>query len=111
MNTLAAGLALRWPSEVAFGATVTSPPHFFFGANTHAMHEAFRCRSDDGFSLEIVDNVRIAPRVPVGPGDRIRVQGELVPQGRRGPLVHWTHHDPGGHHPDGFIEFGGRRYA
>lgn len=111
MNTLAAGLASRFPSEVRFGATVTTAPWFFFGSGTHAMHEAFRCRSDDGYRVEIVDNVKIAPRLALRPGDRIEVQGELVPAGRHAPLVHWTHHDPRGVHQDGFIDFGGQRYA
>lgn len=111
MNTLAAGFALHAPSEVAFDATVTSAPHYFYGSNTHAMHEAFGVRSDDGRSLEIVDNVKLAPRVPVVPGDHISVVGELVPDAERGPLVHWTHHDPAGVHPSGYIELNGRRYA
>ena len=111
MNTLQAGFALRTPSEVAFAATVLTRPHFFYGTNTHAMHEAFQVRADDGHRLEIVDNVALAPRIPVAPGDRISVQGELVPDAARGPLVHWTHHAPSGHHQDGFIALHGRVYA
>jgi hypothetical protein len=111
MNTVRAALAQTSASEVRFGATVTSTPHFFWGSNTHAMHEAFRVKSDDGVGLEIVDNVALAPRIAVRPGDRIEVQGELVPGAARGPLVHWTHHDPSGVHPGGFIDWDGRRYA
>jgi hypothetical protein len=111
MNTLSAGLALQTPSEVAFSGVVLSRPHFFFGSNTHAMHEAFAVRGDSGQRVEIVDNVKIAPRVPVTPGDRVSVRGELVPQARHGPIVHWTHHDPEGQHPDGYIELDGRVYA
>ncbi len=111
MNTLATAFTLAHRSEVEFGATVTSRPHFFYGTNTHAMHEAFDVRSDDGHALSIVDNVALAPRVPVTVGDRIGVRGELIPDAARGPLVHWTHHDPAHVHPDGYIELGGRRYA
>jgi hypothetical protein len=111
MRSISEGLASNVPSEVLFGAIVLSQPHLFYGRNTHALHEAFSVRSDDGHDLEIVDNVRLAPRVPVSPGDRIRVQGELVPAAQRGPLVHWTHHDPAHRHPDGFIELNGRIYA
>jgi len=111
MNTLSAGLAAGVASEVTFDATVTSRPHFFFGTNTHALHEEFRCRSDDGHALEIVDNVKLAPRLPVGVGDRICVRGELIPDAAHGPLVHWTHHDPHGDHTGGYIDFNGRRYA
>jgi len=111
MNTLQAGFALHTPSEVDFGATVLTRPHFFYGSNTHAWHEAFAVQADDGHRLEVVDNVALAPRVPVAPGDHIEVRGVLVPEARRGPLVHWTHHDPSHRHPDGFIELRGRVYA
>ncbi len=111
MTTVAGGLAQHAPCEVAFSATVTSAPHFFYGTNTHAMHEEFSIRSDDGQALDVVDNVKIAPRVPVAVGDRIRLQGELVPDARPEPIVHWTHHDPRGLHPAGYIELNGMRYA
>ncbi len=111
MNTLASGFARERPSEVTFGGTVLSAPHFFYGSHTHAVHEAFDVRSDDGRRLEIVDNVALAPRVPVVVGDRIAVRGELIPDARPEPVVHWTHHDPGGAHADGYIELDGRRYA
>jgi hypothetical protein len=111
MNSLAAGFAANVPSEVRFAGTVASPPRYFFGRGTQAWHEAFNVTSDDGHRVEIVDNVKLAPRVPVVPGDRVVVQGELVPGASRGPLVHWTHHDPAQRHADGFIELHGRRYA
>ncbi len=111
MNTLSAGPSLRHATEVEFGAIVTTAPHFFYGRASHAVHEAFDVRTDDGRALEIVDNVALAPRVPVTIGDRIAVRGELVPNASRGPLVHWTHHDPAHIHPDGYIELDGKRYA
>jgi len=58
-----------------------------------------------------VDNVDIAPPVPVCPGDSIEVRGEMVHDRGRAPIVHWTHHDPGGTHEDGFIRLRGREYA
>jgi hypothetical protein len=111
MSSLFAALAGPLPVEVDFHASVTSAPCYFTGTLTHARHEAFDCRTDDGLALEIVDNVDLAPPVPVGPGDRIAIRGELVHDPGRGPLVHWTHHDPADRHPDGWIDFGGRRYA
>lgn len=98
-------------SQITFSGTVTSPPHFFYGTRTHAVHEAFDVRADDGRSLEVVDNVALAPRVPVVVGDRVAICGELVPDAKLGPIVHWTHHDPAHVHPDGYIELDGRRYA
>jgi len=98
------------PAEVTFDASVTSSPRFFFGERTRCMHEAFNVRTTAG-AVEIVDNVGIAPRVPVQPGDRIEVRGEMVHDPGRIPLVHWTHHDPQGRHPDGFIRLRGQVYA
>jgi hypothetical protein len=98
-------------SEVSLGATVTSTPHYFYGSVTHAMHEAFTIRTDQGQALEVVDNVGIAPRCPVKPGDHISLKGEYIPNGSHGPMVHWTHRDPDHKHEDGYIELNGRRYA
>lgn len=109
MNLRSAYAGTR-PAEVTFDASVTSSPRFFYGKNTRCMHEAFDARTAAG-GVEIVDNVCIAPRVPVQPGDRIQVRGEMVHDPGRTPIVHWTHHDPGGRHEDGFIRYRGRMYA
>jgi hypothetical protein len=105
-----AAYAGRAPARVDFEATVTSAARFFYGARSHATHEAFDVASSAG-PLEIVDNVDIAPRCPVQPGDRIEVRGEMVHDPGRLPVVHWTHHDPSGTHPGGFIRLRGRLYA
>lgn len=98
------------PAEITFEASVTSNPSFFLGARTKRMHEDFRAQTAVG-PVEIIDNVGIAPRIPVQPGDRIQVRGEMVHDPGRIPIVHWTHHDPGRHHADGFIRLRGRVYA
>ncbi len=107
---LAAAYAGKAPALVDFMATVASPPRFFYGARSHAMHEAFDVRSSAG-EIEVVDNVSIAPRCPVQPGDRIEIRGEMVHDPGRPPIVHWTHHDPARHHADGFIRLNGQFYA
>lgn len=107
---LAAAYAGTAPAQVDFQATVSSEPRFFYGSRTHCMHEAFEARSAAG-PLEVVDNVAIAPRCPVHAGDRVEISGEMVHDRGRPPVVHWTHHDPEHHHPDGFIRLRGRLYA
>ncbi len=64
--------------EIRFEGTVTTPPTFFYGRRSHAEHEQFDCRADDGRTIRVIDNVTLAPRVPVRPGDRVTVQGEEV---------------------------------
>lgn len=100
----------RQPAEVQFPARVTSAPHFFFGSRTRCEHESFDAQTQAG-PVEIVDNVGIAPPVPVRPGDRIDVRGEMVHDPGKIPIVHWTHRDPQGSHAGGFIRLRGRMYA
>lgn len=89
---------------------VTTQPTYFYGTHTHCEHEEFTVRTPIG-AVNVIDNVGIAPPVPVHPGDRIDVRGDLVHDRGRGPIIHWTHHDPGHHHADGFIRFQGKLYA
>ena len=98
------------PAEVAFPAQVTSEPRFFCGKRSQYTHESFEAQTPAG-PVEVVDNVTLAPRIPVRPGDRIRIRGEMVHDPGREPIVHWTHHDPEHRHADGFIELRGRVYA
>jgi hypothetical protein len=111
VDTLINALAGSLPAQVDFAATVTSRPHCFVGSRTHARHEAFTVRTDSGTALEIVDNIDLAPPIVLDPGDRVSVRGELVASPGHLPVVHWTHHDPARRHPDGWIDFAGRRYA
>ena len=111
MMTLARGLEQHVPCEVTFAGTVLGAPHFFYGTHSRAMHEEFQVRADEGRTVDVVDNVNIAPRIPVVGGDRVTLRGELVPDARGGPLVHWTHHDPQNRHAEGYIELNGKRYA
>lgn len=90
--------------------TVTSGPSFFFGTHTRCEHEQFTLATAQG-AVQVIDNVDIAPRVPVSPGDRVEVCGEMVHDPGRPPILHWTHHDPAHKHPDGFIRFAGKVYA
>lgn len=98
------------PAEVTFGARVTSAPNYFYGTHTHCVHEEFAAQTAAG-PVDVIDNVGIAPRVPVAPGDQIQVRGEMVHDPGRMPVVHWTHRDPAGRHADGFIRYQGRLYA
>ena len=97
--------------EVRYAGTVTTPPIFFSSKHSHRTHEQFDVRSDGGAPFRVVDNVSIAPRVPARPGDHVTVQGELVHARGQPPIVHWTHHDPGRRHADGFVALNGRVYA
>jgi Protein of unknown function (DUF3465) len=102
--------ASRGAAHVDFSAKVTSAPRFFYGSRSHFNHEAFDAASAAG-PVEVVDNVDIAPRCPVRPGDQVEVSGEMVHDPGKPPIVHWTHHDPENRHPGGFIRLHGKLYA
>jgi hypothetical protein len=57
----------------------------------------------------IAHNIDLAPRLPVERGSIVRLFGQYE-WNERGGLLHWTHHDPGGRHADGWIELDGQRY-
>jgi hypothetical protein len=97
--------------EVRYSGTVTTEPRFFTSRHSHREHEQFDARAGDGSTFRVVDNVTVAPRVPVHPGDYVTVQGELIHPGSGPPMVHWTHHDPRGRHAGGFVELNGHVYA
>ncbi len=98
------------PAQVDFSGTVAGKPHFFYGRCTRREHESFVVKTDAG-PVEVVDNVGLAPPVAVQRGDNVEVSGEMVHDPGRMPIVHWTHHDPSGKHPPGFIRWRGGIYA
>lgn len=108
--TLSAAYNSLRQSEVTFSATVSSDPNYFYGTHTHCMHEEFDAQTSAG-PVDVIDNVALAPRVPVKTGDQIQVRGEMVHDPGRIPVVHWTHHDPARTHEGGFIRVNGRTYA
>lgn len=73
-------------------------------------HQRFIVRLASGQTLLIAHNIDLAPRVAgLQPGDTVTVSGEYE-WNDRGGVIHWTHHDPEGRHPGGWIEHRGRRY-
>lgn len=107
---LSAAYSAHGRAEVTFAAQVTTPPDYFCSLRTHRQHESFGAQTCAG-PIKIVDNVGIAPPVPVVPGDRVEVRGEIVHDPGQMPIVHWTHHDPSGRHSPGFIRLHDRLYA
>lgn len=71
-------------------------------------HQRFLLRLQSGATLLVAHNVDIAPRVePLHEGDTVEYQGEFA-WNPKGGVVHWTHHDPAGHHPPGWLRHDGR---
>ena len=77
--------------------------------NDGSRHQRFIVTLHDGKTVLIAHNIDLAPRVPVSVGDTIRFHGEYE-WNIQGGLVHWTHHDPDGSQPGGWIEHKGKTY-
>lgn len=73
-------------------------------------HQRFIVRLSSGQTLLIAHNIDIAPRVPgLVRGESIIFHG-VYEYNAEGGLIHWTHHDPEGWHPGGWLEYRGIRY-
>lgn len=73
-------------------------------------HQRFIIVTDGGQSLLVAHNLDLAPRLDgLAGGDRVVVYGEYE-WNAQGGVMHWTHDDPQGVHPAGFIDWRGRRY-
>lgn len=77
--------------------------------NEGSRHQRFIIETSTGQSLLVAHNIDLAPRVPVGMGDKITLKG-VYEWNDRGGVVHWTHHDPRGQEPGGFIKYRGKTY-
>lgn len=73
-------------------------------------HQRFIIQLNSGQTLLIAHNIDLAPRIPgLSNGDRIAFNGEYE-WNAKGGLIHWTHHDPNGRHPAGWIKHNGKTY-
>jgi hypothetical protein len=73
-------------------------------------HQRFIIRLESGRTLLVAHNIDLAQRIDtLRTGDRVAFYGEYE-WNPKGGLVHWTHHDPQGRHPAGWIRHDGRTY-
>lgn len=73
-------------------------------------HQKFIVRLQSGQTLLINHNIDLAERIgDLKVGDRIYFRGQYE-WNEKGGMVHWTHHDPQGRHPGGWLQHNGKRY-
>lgn len=75
-----------------------------------SQHQRFIVKLKSGQTILIAHNIDIAPRInSLKAGDHINFYGEYE-WSAKGGVVHWTHHDPGGRHENGWLNHGGKMY-
>jgi Protein of unknown function (DUF3465) len=75
-----------------------------------SQHQRFIVRIPSGQTLLVAHNIDLAPRLDgLSRGESVTLHGQFE-WNDRGGVIHWTHRDPQGVHPGGYIERQGRRY-
>ena len=78
--------------------------------NNGSRHQRFIVRLDSGLTVLVAHNTDLAPRVDaLRAGDAIAFSGEYE-WNPKGGVIHWTHHDPQGRHPGGWLKHDGQTY-
>lgn len=73
-------------------------------------HQRFLLELESGHSLLVAHNIDLAPRVDnLREGEQLEFYGEYE-WNKKGGVIHWTHHDPKGKHPGGWLKYHGRVY-
>jgi hypothetical protein len=78
--------------------------------NDGSRHQRFILKLASGQTVLVAHNIDLAPRIPsLAAGDRVDFCGEYE-WNSKGGVIHWTHHDPGGRHPGGWLKHRGKTY-
>ncbi|HEY6528039.1 MAG TPA: DUF3465 domain-containing protein [Cellvibrionaceae bacterium] len=78
--------------------------------NDGSRHQKFLVRLSSGLTLLIAHNIDLAPRVNnLKVSDAIEFFGEYE-WNEKGGVIHWTHQDPRGVHPAGWLKHKGQKY-
>jgi len=73
-------------------------------------HQRFILRLTTGQTVLVAHNIDLAPRIPgIRKGDVVEFYGEYE-WNDRGGVLHWTHKDPRGRHPHGWLKHKGQKY-
>ena len=75
-----------------------------------SQHQRFILKLNNGQTLLVAHNIDLAPRISnLRRGDTVEFYGEYE-WNNKGGVIHWTHHDPKGHHAHGWLKHNGKIY-
>jgi len=78
--------------------------------NEGSRHQRFILSISSGHTLLVAHNIDLAPRINnLHKGDIVDFFGQYE-WNNKGGVLHWTHHDPRGHHIAGWLKHNGRKY-
>jgi hypothetical protein len=78
--------------------------------NNGSRHQRIIIRLESGQTLLLAHNIDLAQRIDaLRAGDIVAFYGEYE-WNPKGGVIHWTHHDPQGRHPAGWIKYAGQTY-
>lgn len=78
--------------------------------NNGSRHQRFIVKLNSGRTLLVSHNIDLAQRIDtLRAGDTVAFYGEYE-WNPKGGVMHWTHHDPQGRHPGGWIKHNGQAY-
>ena len=78
--------------------------------NEGSRHQKFIVKLKNEITLLVSHNMDLSTRIPnLEQGETIVFYGEYE-WNNKGGVVHWTHKDPKGKHPDGYLLYRGKKY-
>lgn len=78
--------------------------------NSGSKHQKFVIRLTNGQTLLVAHNIDLAARISgLSEGDSITFNGQYE-WNEQGGVLHWTHRDPNGSHPSGWLQHRGQTY-